>query len=97
MESTVGEAQQHAYGTYCPYGLCNLLPCTQDKVGSHGCNAHDTHKGSEKVMLRLAFINVMFCASAVMRSGPMFTDLLKCVFASQAPIASKTTIDTKQA
>ena len=51
-------------------------------VASHPCNLHETHHGSRAIFLRQAFVNSMFCASNVMRSGPAYKDLLSAIRAA---------------
>ena len=46
------------------------------KVALHQCNLHETHHSSEIAFLETAYINNMFCASAVLRSGPVMRDLV---------------------
>lgn len=53
-----------------------LLLSASTKVNSHGCNAHEVHHGTKLPFLATGFINHMFCCTAVLRSGPTFSDLV---------------------
>ena len=51
-------------------------------IANHPCNLHETHHGSRMVFLQQKYLNVMFCASNVLRSGPTYRDLLASIRAA---------------
>lgn len=57
-----------------PGGSVSMHPCFTE-VMSHGCDLHDTHTASERGITRGDFVNQMFCATAVLRSGPVWMDI----------------------
>ena len=68
----------------CNTNLCLINHCIRTRpphvaVASHACNLHETHHGSKAVFLRQGYVSVMFCASNVLRSGPVYRDLLQSV------------------
>lgn len=56
-----------------PHAACPM--CMPIQVLTHGCDVHDTHTSSSRIIQRGSFINEMFCSTAVLRSGPVWLDL----------------------
>ena len=65
------------YARLYSYTDANTISCTvcRTQVMSHGCDLHEAHSSSERGILRGDFVNKMFCATAVLRSGPVWMDL----------------------
>ena len=68
------------YGLWVRTGARNRTSSCVFQVVAHGCNAHDTYHASEGVLRRLDYVNEMSCTSSVLRSGPVYRDLLNAMW-----------------